>query len=546
VTYLEDTGQWVYSPRLSTFTDDGDDNVAYLARTLAPTRVPWAFRDPHGRLHGLDAGRVAHAWDWLKKLEPRFAPNELVLLKCQLLRLDLRFAEELEELEAARARKPWDTAIVRALAHALIDEGAVGRARDLLEGGVARMPAEMAWFSPCVRLARRAHHERAQFLAEVGRFCARVPPKQIPDMLLEHAHSCMLAGDFARAEALTEECMELMPKQPVAVARRAEIEIMIARRLLQLGRHNEAREIFDRLLRANPPVRWRDEILHASALNEARGGGDFERLLAHQNAVTDSRHHIPLTPFRTDSRGGTPPVRVAVLLHLYYTDQWPEFERYLQSLRGTRFQLFVSLAQGAEAGFEEAIHAFDAGASIRRVENVGFDMGSHWQNLDAIDLSQFDAVLLLHTKRNGHTRNGAFWRRTLIEPLLGSPERWRDNLWALADAPELGMIGSGIHRVAFPGQLVFPELRLVLEALGLPLQHDLLRQLGARVSGTMFLMRANLLAEMHARTRPRITFRRHEDMPIAFKLGQTYAHALEICFGLYPKWRGYRSLWRPC
>ena len=56
VTYLEDTGQWVYSPRQQTFTEDCSENLAYLAAVLrrggAP--VPWAFRDAAGLLHGME------------------------------------------------------------------------------------------------------------------------------------------------------------------------------------------------------------------------------------------------------------------------------------------------------------------------------------------------------------------------------------------------------------------------------------------------------------------------------------------------------------
>lgn len=60
VTYLEDTGQWVYSPRLMTFTEFCGENLAYLARVLehGPARVPWAFRDPGGTMHGLDAAAL--------------------------------------------------------------------------------------------------------------------------------------------------------------------------------------------------------------------------------------------------------------------------------------------------------------------------------------------------------------------------------------------------------------------------------------------------------------------------------------------------------
>jgi hypothetical protein len=61
VTYLEDTGQWAYSPRLGTFTEDGSDNARYLAEVLA--RVPgmersFAFRDARGVLYGLSEEEI--------------------------------------------------------------------------------------------------------------------------------------------------------------------------------------------------------------------------------------------------------------------------------------------------------------------------------------------------------------------------------------------------------------------------------------------------------------------------------------------------------
>jgi hypothetical protein len=59
VTYLEDTGQWVYSPRLQTFTETCDENLAYLRRVLATGAVAWAFRDPRGVLHGLDGDALS-------------------------------------------------------------------------------------------------------------------------------------------------------------------------------------------------------------------------------------------------------------------------------------------------------------------------------------------------------------------------------------------------------------------------------------------------------------------------------------------------------
>ena len=62
VTYLEDTGQWAYNPRLATFTEDATENVRYLRSVLA--RVPgmessFAFRDPRGAVHGVSESEIA-------------------------------------------------------------------------------------------------------------------------------------------------------------------------------------------------------------------------------------------------------------------------------------------------------------------------------------------------------------------------------------------------------------------------------------------------------------------------------------------------------
>jgi len=62
VTYLEDTGQWTYSPRLQTFTEDGTDNVRYLGEVMS--RVPgmgssFGFRDASGRMHGLAEDEIS-------------------------------------------------------------------------------------------------------------------------------------------------------------------------------------------------------------------------------------------------------------------------------------------------------------------------------------------------------------------------------------------------------------------------------------------------------------------------------------------------------
>src|SRR2546428_13384607 len=74
VTYLEDTGQWLYDPAAQTFTDDVRRNASYLADALAsldPTLARrWSVRAPDGAYHGLDEPALARA-----RAAPALLPN---------------------------------------------------------------------------------------------------------------------------------------------------------------------------------------------------------------------------------------------------------------------------------------------------------------------------------------------------------------------------------------------------------------------------------------------------------------------------------------
>jgi hypothetical protein len=61
VTYLEDTGQWLYDPVAQTFTADAGRNARWLAGCLARLApgAAWALRAPDGVWHGLDPAAVA-------------------------------------------------------------------------------------------------------------------------------------------------------------------------------------------------------------------------------------------------------------------------------------------------------------------------------------------------------------------------------------------------------------------------------------------------------------------------------------------------------
>src|SRR5205085_5869092 len=144
--------------------------------------------------------------------------------------------------------------------------------------------------------------------------------------------------------------------------------------------------------------------------------------------------------------------------------------------------------------------------------------------LDRVDLRNFDLALVMQTKKSAHTRIGKVWRDQLVDALIGSPARWQDNLRLFGERPQLGLIGSAWHQSSFHPWST-PQMRDVLEALGMPLGFDQLKSTHRFVSGTMFLMRAELLAAMHAKMR--LPFEPVEDLSLARLSDNSRAHAME-------------------
>ena len=129
-------------------------------------------------------------------------------------------------------------------------------------------------------------------------------------------------------------------------------------------------------------------------------------------------------------------MRTAVVAHVFYREMWPELAECVRSIDGPR-ELVVTCVDRA-AG-EAALRDFP-GARLLVCENRGFDVWPFLKALGEIDLSGFDAVVKLHTKRdidlgfdcrfNGCDFNGPNWRNRLLA-FCRTPEAWRTTCEAL-------------------------------------------------------------------------------------------------------------------
>ena len=229
-------------------------------------------------------------------------------------------------------------------------------------------------------------------------------------------------------------------------------------------------------------------------------------------------------------------MRVAVIVHVFYPEMWPE----LAACIGNLGVCDLTVTYVDESAVAVARRDFP-NATFVRCENRGYDVWPFVMALKALDLSRYDLVVKLHTKRNidrahvfamGGTRlNGSAWRDRLLG-FVKTPAAWAKTLTAFGD-PRVGMVAGR--------QVVFGRKesgKACYDAAVRELQDKFAisaRRGGIFVGGTMFAVRAALLHPF-------------ADFPFAAEMfapgggheSTTYAHLMERMLGLAVGGRGFR------
>jgi lipopolysaccharide biosynthesis protein len=142
-------------------------------------------------------------------------------------------------------------------------------------------------------------------------------------------------------------------------------------------------------------------------------------------------------------------VRIAVVVHLYYHDIWPEFEDALRRL-DTPFHLIVTLNE-FDPALDARMRACLGRCQVVVYPNKGRDVGPFMQLLREGYLDGFGLVCKLHGKRSGKEGPrailGAVWRWTLLRELVGSSGAVRNIVDCFERDPTVGMIGSRHFRL---------------------------------------------------------------------------------------------------
>lgn len=237
---------------------------------------------------------------------------------------------------------------------------------------------------------------------------------------------------------------------------------------------------------------------------------------------------VALTPAR-------PPRRVAVCLHLFYPEVWPQLQAALAALPEP-FDLYITLPDYATTPALAPIVADHPRTRLLPRPNHGRDVLPWLWALRAGVFDGYAAVLKLHSKRSPHHHDGAAWRDSLLRGLLPGPAALRSLLAQFEADPQLGLVGPAAHCM-WPGQPQHAgsngrSIRRVAERAGLPADSARSRPFFA---GTMFWFRPQAMQGLRAARLSADDFE-----PEMAQTDGTTAHALERLVWPLAEQAGYR------
>jgi lipopolysaccharide biosynthesis protein len=131
--------------------------------------------------------------------------------------------------------------------------------------------------------------------------------------------------------------------------------------------------------------------------------------------------------------------KIAVVLHLYYTDLWDEIKGYLANLP-TGFRLFISLDQHVDEQIVVKIRQSYPCSRIYKKENRGRDILPFIEIIPDIKKFGCNYICKIHSKKSLHRENGEAWRGDIYQKLLGSRETIVDILDTFHANQDIGII----------------------------------------------------------------------------------------------------------
>lgn len=228
--------------------------------------------------------------------------------------------------------------------------------------------------------------------------------------------------------------------------------------------------------------------------------------------------------------------RILVHLHIYYHSQVDYFIEKMKNIQGVEWDLVVSFSQ-KDTDTLDKILKFKPDVKFFEVENLGYDILPFIEVIKSSDLSAYDYVVKLHTKRdvkkcavNVIPLRGYEWRNALVDGVLYSPGHFCKVIDILEKNKEIGMISNLLTYSKRNWDSYSPWIEKEMHKLGLECKGDHF------CMGTMFIARASVLRPLQSPLITKETFRDTiDDKERDFKSAHYYERLISVLpysFGL--------------
>lgn len=227
--------------------------------------------------------------------------------------------------------------------------------------------------------------------------------------------------------------------------------------------------------------------------------------------------------------------KILVVVHLYYTEMWPELRDCLKNIKQP-YDLYVTIVFENKQLKEEILN-FNSEAHFEVVENKGYDIGPFIHILNKVNLDDYSYIIKLHTKRDIEKGQGWFrkldgskWRERLLE-FIKTPENFEKSLKYLSGNKKVGMVSS-VHTIVDYDIYDKEPIENTKQWLK---EHNFPVFKYSYVAGTMFIARASIFKNIQ---NLKISI---VDFPNANEEHQCQlAHIFERLFGYFTNKDGYR------
>lgn len=255
--------------------------------------------------------------------------------------------------------------------------------------------------------------------------------------------------------------------------------------------------------------------------------------LATTNPSLYALNHHPMPrgerfqPYPLHSSPGHAVGKLAIAVHIYYPELWPEIAQRLKAINHP-FVLDITTPPEQAAHVEARVRADFPAARIHSTPNRGMDILPFLSLVPRWEEEGIIAVCKLHTKRGDGGAVATHWRKHLLDILVGHPDTPRQIAQGFARHPRLSLVGSAILYLS--GQRLVCENMAALEQIQRALgQGPLPLDDWGFFAGTMFWARPAALAAL-----AHLVAGRAASFATEYAKDGRYEHALEGAFGLIP------------